>query len=116
VADDDLPKYQLKEPRGVLIRHVVAGQPADKGGLRADDVVLAVDGTQIEGMRDLQRIIASTPVGRSVKLAVMRGGKEQELEVVVGPYQASAPAAPAKPTPPKGKPEAPAPKAPAPKQ
>ena len=112
VADDDLPKYQLKEPRGVLIRHVVAGQPADKGGLRADDVVLAVDGTQIEGMRDLQRIIASTPVGRSVKLAVMRSGKETELEVVVGPYQASAPAAPAKPTTPPRKPEAPAPKAP----
>jgi serine protease Do len=108
LADDDLPKYQLKEARGVLIRHVVAGQPADKGGLRPDDVVLAVDGTQIDGMRDLQRIIASTPVGRSVKLAVMRGGKEQELEVVVGPYQASAPAASRPPQP------RPAPKAPAP--
>ena len=65
---------------------------ADKGGLKADDVVLAVDGAQIESMRDLQRIIASTPVGRSVKLYVMRGGKEQELEVVVGPYQTAAPA------------------------
>jgi len=114
VADDDLPKYQLKEPRGVLIRHVVAGQPADKGGLKADDVVLAVDGTQIESMRDLQRIIASTPIGRSVKLAVMRGGKETELEVVVGPYQATATAPAPKPPAPKGKPEAPAPKAPAP--
>ena len=112
VGDEDLPKYQLKEPRGVLIRHVVAGQPADKGGLRPDDVVLAVDGTQIEGMRDLQRIIASTPVGRSVKLYVMRSGKEQELEVVVGPYQTAAPAP--HPQLPRKTPEAPAPKAPAP--
>jgi len=112
VGDDDLPKYQLKEARGVLIRHVVAGQPADKGGLKADDVVLAVDGTQIESMRDLQRIIASTPVGRSVKLFVMRGGKEQELEVVVGPYQTTAPAP--RPTQPRKSPEAPAPKLPAP--
>ena len=108
VGDDDLPKYQLKEARGVLIRHVVAGQPADKGGLKADDVVLAVDGTQVESMRDLQRIIASTPVGRSVKLFVMRGGKEQELEVVVGPYQTAAPAP--RPTQPRKSPEAPAPK------
>ena len=114
VGDDDLPKYQLKEARGVLIRHVVAGQPADKGGLKADDVVLAVDGTQIESMRDLQRIIASTPVGRSVKLYVMRGGKEQELEVVVGPYQTATPAARPQPPPPRLAPEAPAPKPPAP--
>jgi serine protease Do len=90
----------------------VAGQPADKGGLKADDVVLAVDGTQVESMRDLQRIIASTPVGRSVKLFVMRGGKEQELEVVVGPYQTTAPAP--RPTQPRKSPEAPAPKPPAP--
>lgn len=112
VGDEDLPKYQLKEARGVLIRHVVAGQPADKGGLKAEDVVLAVDGTQIDGMRDLQRIIASTPVGRSVKLYVMRGGKEQELEVVVGPYQTAAPAP--RPPQPRRAPEAPAPKPPAP--
>src|SRR5262244_196931 len=111
VGDEDFAKYQLKEPKGVLIRHVVAGQPADKGGLKADDVVLAVDGTQIDGMRDLQRIIASTPVGRSVKLAVMRGGKEQDIEVVVGPYQASSAASrPAQP--PRRVPEAPAPKGP----
>ena len=111
VGDEDLAKYQLKEPRGVLIRHVVAGQPADKGGLKPDDVVLAVDGTQVDGMRDLQRIIASTPVGRSVKLAVMRGGKEQEVEVVVGPYQASSAAIkPAQP--PRRVPEVPAPKGP----
>ena len=111
VGDEDFAKYQLKEPKGVLIRHVVAGQPADKGGLKADDVVLAVDGTQIDGMRDLQRIIASTPVGRSVKLAVMRGGKEQEVQVVVGPYQASSSAL--KPVqPPRRVPEVPAPKGP----
>jgi len=110
VGDEDFAKYQLKEPKGVLIRHVVAGQPADKGGLKADDVVLAVDGTQIDGMRDLQRIIASTPVGRSVKLAVMRGGKEQDIEVVVGPYQASTAAT--RPAQPPRRPEAPAPKGP----
>jgi serine protease Do len=111
IGDDEVPKYQLKEARGVLIRNVVAGQPADKGGLKADDVVLAVDGAQIESTRDLQRIIASTPVGRSVKLNVVRGGKEQELDVVVGSYQA----APAAPRPqPRRSPETPAPKPPAP--
>jgi serine protease Do len=115
IGDEDVPKYQLKEQRGVLIRHVVVGQPADKGGLKADDVVLAVDGAQIEGTRDLQRIISSTPVGRAVKLYVMRGGKEKELEVTVGLYQAAAPRPQPRraPVSPHG-PEGPAPKPPAP--
>ena len=118
VGDEDVSKYQLKEQRGVLIRHVVAGQPADKGGVKTDDVILAVDGAQIEGPRDLQRIISTTPVGRAVKLYVMRGGKETELEVTVGLYEAAAarpqprraPVAPHGPEGPAPKPPAPAPK------
>jgi serine protease Do len=109
IGDEDMPKYQLKEPRGVLIRHVVEGQPADKGGVKAEDVILAVDGARIEGPRDLQRIIATTPVGRTVKLNVMRGGKETEVAVIVGPYQATA----SRPQP-RRAPAVPAPKAPAP--
>jgi len=108
IGDEDMPKYGLKEPRGVLIRSVVAGQPADQGGLKPDDVVLAVDGASIEGPRDLQRIIASTPVGRAVKLFVLRGGKETELSVTVGAYKAEL-VQPPRPRP------APAPKAPSPR-
>ena len=111
IGDEDMPKYGLKEPRGVLIRSVVAGQPADQGGLKPDDVVLAVDGASIEGPRDLQRIIASTPVGRAVKLFVMRGGKETELFVTVGAYRAEL-AQPPRPTRPA--PKAPSPRTPAP--
>ena len=113
IGDEDLPKYGLKEPRGVLIRSVVAGQPADQGGVKPDDVVLAVDGASIEGPRDLQRIIASTPVGRAVKLFVMRGGKETELSVTVGAYKAEL-AQPSRPPRPAPAPKAPAPRNPAP--
>ncbi len=113
IGDEDLPKYGLKEPRGVLIRSVVAGQPADQGGVKPDDVVLAVDGASIEGPRDLQRIIASTPVGRAVKLFVMRGGKETELFVTVGAYKAEL-AQPSRPPRPAPAPKAPAPRNPVP--
>jgi len=91
VSDEDFPKYGLTEARGVLIRNVVAGQPADRGGVKAEDVVLSVDGASIEGPRDLQRIISSTPVGRTVKLVVMREGKRTDLDVTVGAFQASRP-------------------------
>ena len=87
LSDDDAPRYGLPEGRGVLIRNVVAGQPADRGGVKPDDVVTSVNGTSVEGPADLQRIIASTPVGQTVKLQVMRDGKPAELSVTVGPYQ-----------------------------
>jgi serine protease Do len=91
VGDEEALKYSLKEARGVLIRQVVAGQPADQGGIKANDVILAVDGSPIEQPRDLQRIIASTPVGKSVKLSVIREGKPTEVTVTVGPYEGDGP-------------------------
>ena len=90
VGEDEAPKFGLSEAKGVLIRQVVAGQPADQGGVKPNDVVLAVNGTALEGPRDLQRIISSTPVGRTVKLKVWREGKPTELDVVVGAYQGTA--------------------------
>jgi len=87
VGEEDIAKYNLKESRGVLIRQVVAGQPADQGGVKANDVVLAVDGAPVEEPRDLQRIISSTPVGKTVKLSLVREGKETEVSVTVGAYQ-----------------------------
>src|SRR5262249_56452124 len=39
IGDEDLIRYKLKEARGVLIRQVVAGQPADQGGVKANDIV-----------------------------------------------------------------------------
>jgi serine protease Do len=104
ISDEDVGKYGLKEPRGVLIRNVIAGQPADQAGVKADDVVLGVDGKDIEGPRDLQRIISSTPVGRTVKLLVVREGKETEMAVTVGPYEGGSPRQPRR------APAAPAPK------
>jgi serine protease Do len=78
----------LKEPGGVLVRQVVAGQPADKGGVKANDVILGVDGARVNEPRDLQRIISSTPVGKSVKLSMMREGQATEVSVIVGLYEA----------------------------
>jgi serine protease Do len=91
VPDEDAAKFGLKEPKGVLIRQVVVGQPADQGGIKANDVVVSVDGASVEGPRDLQRIISSTPVGKVVKISLMREGKETEVAVTVGAYQGAPP-------------------------
>ncbi len=114
VPDEDAPKLGLKEPKGVLIRQVVSGQPADQGGIKANDVVVSVDGAAVEGPRDLQRIISSTPVGQVVKISLMREGKEQEVAVTVGAYQAQPLRAPRRVVPMPRAPQQPEPPSPQP--
>lgn len=86
VSEDDLARLGLKEPRGVLIRRVMPGEPADQAGVKPNDVVLAVDGARVDGSRDLQRIIAAAPVGKVVKLTIVREGQETSVSVTVGLY------------------------------
>jgi len=87
VTEDDIGRLKLREPKGVLVRSVMPGEPADKGGVRADDVILGIDGTRLESPRDLQRVVSSTPVGKKVRVVLLREGQETEIEVTIGLYQ-----------------------------
>src|SRR6059036_200351 len=87
VTDEDVPRLKLREARGVLVRGVMPGEPAAVGGVKADDVLVAVDGTPLESPRDLQRVVSSTPVGKRVRLVLMREGRETEVEVTIGLYR-----------------------------
>ncbi len=87
IADEDLARLKLSEPRGVLIRSVMPGEPAEKGGIKANDVITAIDGTTLNTPRDLQRIVSSSPVGKRVRVTVLRDGKPTEVEVEIGRYK-----------------------------
>jgi serine protease Do len=87
VAEDDIERLKLAEARGVLIRSVMPGEPADRGGIKANDVILDLGGTRLDGPRDLQRLVASTPVGTTVRMSVWRDGKQTEIEVTIGRYR-----------------------------
>src|SRR5438876_9507189 len=87
VTEDDLDRLKLREARGVLVRSVISGDPADKGGVRANDVSVGIDGSRLESPRDLQRVVSSTPVGKKVRVVLMREGQETEVEVTIGLYQ-----------------------------
>jgi serine protease Do len=94
VTEDDLERLKLREAKGVLVRRVMPGDPADKGGVRADDVIVGIDGARLETPRDLQRVVSSTPVGKKVRVVLVRDGRETEVEVTIGLYQEPPPAAP----------------------
>ncbi len=70
----------LKEPRGALVSDVQPDTPAAKAGIRAGDAVLAVNNEPIKDARELSRRISSLQPGASVKLTLIRDGKEQTVE------------------------------------
>ena len=70
--------------RAVLVAGVERAGPAGRGGLRAGDVVLAINGERTETSRTLIRSVAAVTPGQSVRLTVLRDGRTQELTLQVG--------------------------------
>jgi S1-C subfamily serine protease len=68
--------------RGIEILTVVAGSPADRGGLRPEDLLLGVDGNGVTNVGDLQRLMTGDRIGRQVGVEVFRRGKVQTVSVV----------------------------------
>jgi serine protease Do len=74
----------LKESKGALVSQVVPGGPADKAGFEQGDVIVNFDAQPVGDSKDLPRIVASTPVGKTVTVKLLRDGKEIEHPVKVG--------------------------------
>jgi serine protease Do len=66
-----------------IITHVIPGQPADRAGLQAYDVIREVNGKSVRNSNELVGAITEIPVGEAAKLKVLRSGKEKEFTVNV---------------------------------
>ncbi len=92
----DLAKY-FKVNEGVLISQVFANGPAQKAGMQRGDVIVEFDGKKIKKYRELQSIVASTPVNKVVNVKVIRKGKETNLKIKIGERNPDAVLEPEKP-------------------
>jgi S1-C subfamily serine protease len=66
---------------GVAISQVVEGSPARAAGVRAEDVIVALDGRPVETVGTLQAMMLDEAIGRSVTLTILRGDRRLELGV-----------------------------------
>jgi serine protease Do len=71
--------FGLKKPQGALVAAVEPRSPADKAGIKTGDIILAVDGRDVESSADLPRIIGESRPGTQVKLKIWRQGGTKEL-------------------------------------
>ena len=69
---------------GALVADVMKGGPAQKAGLKKDDVVIGYQDKEIPDSAALRNEVAQTPIGQEAKLTVLRGGRKEEIKVKVG--------------------------------
>jgi len=73
----------MEKPAGALVEEIVPGSPAAKAGLKEMDVILKVGGKPVGSVKELRRRIADTPVGKKVKLELLRNRKTVTVDVTV---------------------------------
>src|SRR5579863_369379 len=83
---DRAKALKLPQEAAVEITRVGTGSPADKAGLMAGDVVLEYNGVRVEGIEDFSRMVRETPVGRDVKLEILRNGAPQTVTAKIGQH------------------------------
>jgi serine protease Do len=71
--------------RGALVTNVDEGSAAEKAGLKAGDVITAIDGRTVEDSGDIQRALRDTEDGAEVSIAIVRDRKEQTLKAKLEP-------------------------------
>jgi serine protease Do len=69
--------------QGVLVGTVQKGGPSDKAGIKAEDIIIAMNGKSVKDGDDLVGRVADTPVGTPVNLTVDRDGKHMEFKVTI---------------------------------
>jgi serine protease Do len=88
ITPDRAKALKLHEETGVEVTRVGPDSPAEKGGLKVGDVILQYNGTRVEGIEQLSRLVRETPVGRDAKIEVFRNGASQMLTVKIGQHPA----------------------------
>ncbi len=84
VTPDLANSLGLDKAEGALVADVVAGSPAAEAGLQQGDVILSVDDTEIEELRDLPRVIAEIRPGQTADLVVWRDGTRLDVNASIG--------------------------------
>ena len=69
---------------GIFVQKVEPGGPAEKAGLEASDIIVALNGKPVTRGQELMESVADASVGENMKITVLRNGKKEEFNVVIG--------------------------------
>ena len=90
VTEEQANKFKVGTDSGAAVNEVQPNSPGQKAGIRIEDIITSVNGKKIDSPRELILAIGSLPPATKVDLKVLREGKEQQIEAVLGERPASA--------------------------
>jgi Do/DeqQ family serine protease len=83
VTQEIAESLNIKRPTGALISSVAARSPAARAGMRVGDLVVSVDGQEVDDVNAFDYRFATKPLGGQATIGVMRGGREVKLAVAL---------------------------------
>jgi S1-C subfamily serine protease len=72
----------ITQPSGVLVRDVAGGSPADAGGVKPGDIVVALDGLPVTGVDDIMRLLDASRISVEVEVKILRGSEQVSARVI----------------------------------
>jgi serine protease Do len=84
ISPDIAASYNLPVKWGVYVTKVAAGSPADKAGLKADDIITSIDSVKMDETHNYLNVLYTYKPGDQVTLGVTRAGKEITIQIILG--------------------------------
>lgn len=83
LTQDLATQFGVADGKGVLVSDVLADSPAKRAKLERGDVLVEFDGRAVENPTQFRNLVAQTPIGKTVRVKFLRGGKARDLEVAI---------------------------------
>lgn len=83
ISKENMGRYGMREVRGVGVTQVMKDSPAEKAGLKKDDVILRFEGESVTSARKLSRLVNESAPDQTVRITISRGGAEQEISATL---------------------------------
>jgi serine protease Do len=87
IGKENMSRYGMREVRGVGVTQVLKDSPAEKAGLKKDDVILRFEGESVTSARKLTRLVGEASADQTVRLTISRAGSEQEVSATLAKHE-----------------------------
>jgi Do/DeqQ family serine protease len=81
--------FGVSADEGILVNQVMPRSPAEQAGLKTGDLIVSVNGNPVKDVRELQRLIAESDIGKTLEVTILREKEKRTLKVQVGEMPAS---------------------------
>ena len=84
ITDDMKSYWKLKNKKGALVSQILENSPAEKSGLKEEDIIIKVNNDEIENSSDLRNTVSENYPNKEITLTVLRDNKKKKIKVLLG--------------------------------